>query len=81
MKMKKVSYIQNEHHITVKVWCASCEYKEMTRASSLRRCRKLNKDVKPHHCCKCWEMSEQLQLAGMSLGVVRDKDTKVIIIN
>ena len=79
--MKKVTYIQNEHHITVKVWCASCEYKDFTRASSMRRCRKLNKDVKPNHCCKCWEMCQSLKKAGYSKGVVRDKDTKVIIIN
>ena len=30
--------------------------------------------------CKQWQMSEGLINAGMSMGVVRDKDTKEIII-
>ena len=73
-------FTENKYGIRVRCWCASCRYKELTRASSLRRCTKHHKDVKPNHCCKCWEMSEQLQLAGMSLGVVRDKVTKEVVI-
>ena len=79
--MRKGSFVPNSHGIAVRVWCASCHYKDYTRANSLRRCKKLHKDVKPSGCCKHWQMSETMKSAGCSMGVVRDKDTKEVIID
>ena len=78
-KSRNETFVANDHQIAVKVWCASCQYKSLTRAVTLRRCTKHNKDVKPSGCCKSWEMSEQLQMAGASLGVVRDMKTKEVL--
>ena len=78
-KSRNETFVVNDHQIAVKVWCASCQYKELSRAVTLRRCTKHCKNVKPTDCCKSWEMSEQLQLAGASLGVVRDMKTKEVL--
>lgn len=77
---QRTRFTRNAYGIQVKRCCASCQYKDLTRAFSLRRCMKHHKDVEPSDCCKHWQMSEQLQLAGKSQGAVRDKDTKEVVI-
>ena len=78
--MRKGSFVPNSHGIAVRVWCASCRYKDLTRAVSLRRCAKHHRNVSAGDVCNDWQMSEQLQLAGKSQGAVRDKDTKEVVI-
>ena len=78
-KSKKETFVVNSHQIAVKVWCASCLHKEITRNMLTRRCKKRRKDVKPSDCCQDWEMSEQLQRAGASQGVVRNIVTKEVM--
>jgi len=58
-------YTENKHGIRVRCWCASCLYKELTRAVTVRRCSKHHKDVKPTGYCKHWQMSHQLEQAGL----------------
>ena len=64
--MKQIFYETNAWGIRVKKCCMACRWKAMTRALTLRRCKKTGKDVKPLHTCKYWEMSEALKLAGRS---------------
>ena len=71
---------RNQFGIMVKRCCASCRYKDLTRAVSLRRCAKHHRNVSAGDVCNDWQMSEQLQLAGKSQGAVRDKDTKEVVI-
>ncbi len=77
--MAKIIYVVNPQGIAVKKLCMACRWKAMTRALGMRRCMKNKKDVKPQHCCKNWEMSLTMRLAGKSLGVVRDKDSKEVL--
>lgn len=70
----KVQRVKNEFGMVVKVFCASCKYKDLTRAYSLRHCKDLHKDVKPCGVCKQWQMSEQLKMAGQALGMVKRQE-------
>ena len=56
--------MKNPYGIEVKEWCASCRYKEMTRALSFRRCTVTGRRVDPHHVCSRWRMSDLLCAMG-----------------
>ena len=70
----RLARTENTFGIQVNKCCASCAYKDLTRAVSLRRCTKHGKDVRPRDVCECWAMSEQLQLAGRTQGRVKRKE-------
>ena len=74
------TFINNGHGVMVRKCCASCAYKRFTRAVLTRRCRKHGGNVRPSDCCGEWKMSRQLKTAGLSHGVVRDIETKVVVI-
>ena len=61
-------------HIRVRKCCASCAYKDLTRALSARYCTEHHKNVKPDDCCMMWQISEQLKKAGNALGKVKRYD-------
>ena len=65
--------MRNSHGIEVKECCASCKFKDLTRLISSRFCLQHHKSVKPRECCEQWEMSEQMQAAGLSGGKVKKK--------
>ena len=65
--------MRNEHGIEIKKCCASCKHKDLTRLLSARFCSLHQKKVKPREGCKQWEMSEQMQAAGLSGGKVKKK--------
>ena len=65
--------MRNQHGIEVKECCASCRHKDLTRLISSRFCLQHQKKVKPRECCEQWEMSEQMQAAGLSGGKVKKK--------
>ena len=65
--------MRNSHGIEVKECCASCRHKDLTRLISSRFCLQHQKKVKPRECCEQWEMSEQMQAAGLSGGKVKKK--------
>ena len=71
--MKKV-YTKNAHGITVKKCCASCCYKNLSKANHVRFCTQHGKEVKACGLCSLWEMSKQVQLAGWSKGRVKRKE-------
>ena len=65
--------MRNQHGVEIKECCASCKHKDLTRLLSARFCSLHHKKVKPRECCKQWEMSEQMQAAGLSGGKVKQK--------
>ena len=65
--------MKNQHGIEVKECCASCRHKDLTRLLLARYCTQHQKKVKPRECCEQWEMSEQMQAAGLSGGKVKKK--------
>jgi hypothetical protein len=60
----KTKYFKNEFDVAIRVWCASCQHKDITRAYTLRHCRLLNKDVKPDGMCRRWKLTDQLKMVG-----------------
>ena len=65
--------MRNQYGIEVKECCASCRHKDLTRLISSRFCLQHQKKVKPRECCEQWEISEQMQAAGLSGGKVKKK--------
>ena len=65
--------MRNQYGIEVKECCASCRHKDLTRLLLARYCTQHQKKVKPRECCEQWEMSEQMQAAGLSGGKVKKK--------
>ena len=53
----------NKYGIEVKVCCASCKYKKLTR-TTMRYCRMKKVKVSPHGVCDQWEMSNLLKSIG-----------------
>ena len=70
---KSIILMRNSHGIEIKECCASCKHKDLTRLLSARFCSLHQKKVKPREGCKQWEMSEQMQAAGLSGGKVKQK--------
>ena len=64
----------NAFGVVINKCCASCAFKDLTRAVSQRRCKKTGKSVNPCGYCKQWAMSRQLQMAGRSQGKVKRKE-------
>ena len=80
MGVKKITTVRNPQGFEVKKCCASCLFK-MVNHKSVRICTKKNVRVKQYSKCKKWKMSDKLIMAGYkSDGVVRDKDTKEVVI-
>ena len=67
-------YVRNVHGITVKKCCASCAYKDLSKANHVRFCTQRKKEVKSCGRRSLWEMSKQAQLAGWSQGRVKRKE-------
>ena len=76
----KVQRVMNEFGMVVKVFCASCKYKDVTRAYSLRYCNDWHRDVKPCDVCKLWQMSDQLKKAGQSQGLVKCHEYQMFLL-
>ena len=81
MEKGKSDFVRNKYGVIVMIYCASCVHKVMCRSMFKRRCRLTGKDVAPLDVCKNWEISNLLRNVGRSKGVVRDKDTKEIVIS
>lgn len=65
---------KNAFDVVVNKCCASCAFKDLTRAVTLRRCMKHGKGVRADEVCADWTISEQLQMAGRSQGRVKRKE-------
>ena len=79
MEKMIIRSVRNEHGVKVKRCCASCLHKEITNEGA-RVCALMVLKVEQKFKCKQWQMSDGLKNAGKGGGVVKDKDTKEIII-
>lgn len=77
--MEKKIFIKNYYGIRIKICCASCEHKDLTRAVTERYCKEHARKVQACDVCPKWKMSRQLKAVGKSQGDVRDKDTKEVL--
>lgn len=72
-------YVRNNCGIKIKKCCASCERKGF-KPNGKRICTLSHEQVKAQDNCNQWQMAEGLVNAGRRKGVVRDIDTKEVII-
>lgn len=71
--------MKNKYHIEVKECCASCKHKDLPEDGS-RVCLLSQMIMESGFRCSKWGMSEGLQNAGKSGGVVRLKGTQEIVL-
>ena len=64
-KVDRFKWARNGQGIRVKMCCASCAHKDLTRAVTKRYCSITGQCVDPLNVCEKWEMSEQMKIAGL----------------
>ena len=77
--MEKNIFTRNPYGIRIKMCCASCQHKVLTRTLSARFCKEHTRKVQSSDLCLKWKMASQLKNVGSSQGDVRDKDTKEVL--
>ena len=77
--MDRKIFRRNQFGFQVKMCCASCAYKVLTRSVTERRCKEHARSVNPSEVCEHWKMSDLLKQAGRTQDDVRDKDTKKVL--
>ena len=80
MAKKVMEFERNQFGIVYKKCCASCALKKYSYDGK-RLCSLNNKEVGALHICRKWQMSEGLKNAGRKSGVVRDIETKEVVIH
>lgn len=71
--------MENQYHFEVKECCASCQRKVVLEEGE-RLCTWVHMFMESSFKCSRWQMSDGLQNAGKSGGVVRDIISKEIVI-
>jgi hypothetical protein len=80
-EMKKMmKTVMTAYRVKVNRCCASCQHKECLNDGT-RVCQKAGLKVEQKYCCSQWQMAAGLKNAGLQNGgVVRQRETKEIII-
>lgn len=77
---KKPMMVRTQYGVKVRACCASCFFKEIMRNGS-RTCSLHDyKQVASCYGCNKWIMAEWLMNAGLGTGIVRNRETKKIIL-
>ena len=66
--------VRNPQGIPVKVCCASCANRQLVDDKARRRCMIREEKVKPNQVCSLWQMSVQLKLAGVGVGMIKRRE-------
>ena len=75
----RITSVRNAYGVKVKKCCASCQHK-CIESDGTRVCASMMLVVQQRFRCKQWLMSEAMQNAGKGGGVVRDRETKEVVI-
>lgn len=59
--MKKKIFTRNPYGIRIKMCCASCEHKVISRSATVRYCKEHARKVMSSELCECWKMSSILK--------------------
>ena len=80
MEKMIIRSVRNAHGCKIKKCCASCQHK-CIKNDGTRFCALKMMVVEQKFKCKKWQMSDGMNNAGKGGGVVRDKETKEIVID
>ena len=80
MDEEMMKTVMTAYRVKVNRCCASCQYKECLN-NGTRVCQKAGLKVEQKYCCNQWQMAAGLKNAGLQNGgVVRQRETKEIVI-
>jgi len=80
MAKKVMEFERNQFGIRYKQCCASCALKKYTYTGK-RFCSLSGEKVDAQDVCEHWQMGEGMKNAGRKSGVVRDIETKEVVIH
>lgn len=72
--------VKNLYGITIKVCCASCEHRDMTRATDKRCCQKYGYKIDQCNIYEDWQMSQQMKAAGKGGGRVKKRSYQLFLL-
>ena len=75
----RITSVRNAHGCKIRKCCASCQHK-CIESDGTRVCASMMLKVQQKFKCKKWQMSDGLKNAGKGGGVVRNIETKEIVI-
>lgn len=78
--MTRKVYVRNQFDVRIKKCCASCAFKDLTRAVTERYCTEHAKTVKACEFCKSWRMSSLLQSMQLSDGQVKRREYQLYLL-
>lgn len=78
--MTRKVYVRNQFDVRIKKCCASCAFKDLTRAVTERYCTEHAKTVKACEVCKSWRMSSLLQSMQLSDGQVKRREYQLYLL-
>ena len=76
---QRITSVLNAHSVKVKRCCASCQHR-CIELDGTRVCALMMLKVQQKFKCKRWQMSDGLKNAGKGGGVVRDRETKEVVL-
>ena len=79
MEKIRITSVRNAHGVKVKRCCASCQHK-CIEVDGTRVCALMMLTVQQKFKCKRWQMADGLRNAGKGGGVVRDRETKEVVL-
>ena len=79
MEKVRIISVRNAYGIKVKRCCASCQHK-CIETDGTRVCAQMMIMVGQKFRCKQWQMADGLKNAGKGDGVVRLKETQIVMI-
>ena len=78
--MTRKVYVRNQFDVRIKKCCASCAFKDLTRAVTERYCTEHAKTVKACEVCRSWRMSSLLQSMQLSDGQVKRREYQLYLL-
>lgn len=78
--MERKIFVRNQFGIRVKKCCASCAFKDLTRAVTERYCKEHAKTVNACKVCNSWKMSSLLQSMQFSDGQVKRREYQLYLL-
>ena len=79
MNKIRITSTRSAYGFKIKKCCASCQHK-CVESDGSRFCALMMLKVQQKFKCKRWQMADGLKNAGKGGGVVRDRETKEILL-
>ena len=78
--MKRNQFVKNPFGVTIKMCCASCACKDISRSMNERICTKHIKNVRACEVCNSWQMSQLMKSFRITPGQVKRREYQLYLL-